>query len=279
MMNQINRQSEAERMRQLLLEDGESDADVVLADALASWEAPRPTAMQTRLLVDQLADFLPQPRFDVRRWLWLLMLSQLRVVRFEIWLASLLVMALGVLVTLAVETPNQATLPFTIIAPLVAAVGIGVLYDEEQDALRELEFSTRASGPLLLWLRLTLVFGFDLIVALVGSVVLAATRTELSLWPLVTTWLAPMTFLSGLAFVLSILSHHMLIGAATSIALWAFHLIAIQIPKDGRLLLELVSMPGFSQVENRWLLIVAGVAMAIMGLWVITVDEPSENQF
>lgn len=195
-------------------------------------------------------------------WAWLLLRAQARVVRGEIWVASALVMTLGLLVTLAI----QAALPLALVAPLVAAAGIAFLYGPAADPALEIELTTPASPRVVLLARLGLVFGFDLGLGLAASVVLALLLPAVSLWPLVLTWLAPMAFLSALAFLLTVLTADSALGALVSLVLWAtWHLLGIDgLSLLARRLPDLLSAPA-----RPWLwalaLLLGGIAFWLAG--------------
>jgi hypothetical protein len=192
------------------------------ARRLSKWAAPTPSVQETDRLVHALTAELPARR-AVRSgsMLWWLLRAQMRVVQQEIWLASALVMALGLFVTLT----NQPDVlleeaPFVLVAPLVAALGIAFLYGPAAEPALEIELATPISPRLVVLARLLLVFAFDLALALLGSVVLIAAQRDWSLWPLVMMWLAPMTFLAALAFLLSMIFSEPLVGAAICLVLW-----------------------------------------------------------
>jgi len=159
----------------------------------------------------------PQPWNDPRL-IPLLLRSQLPVIRGEIWPASTLVLALGTFVACAARSAEA--LPFVLMAPLVTAVGVAFLYGPAVDPALEIELATPVSPRLILLVRLALVFGFDLALGLAGSLALALLRPDVSLWPLVTAWLAPMTFLSALSLLLSVASADSGLGALVSLMLW-----------------------------------------------------------
>jgi hypothetical protein len=189
---------------------------------LAGWQAPRPAAQETARLIRRLELVLPAEEtaspFSLRlQWAYWLLRAQARVVRHEIWGGSLFVMVLGVLVTLAAD---RAALPFVLIAPLVAAVGVAFLYGSGGEPTLEIELATPVSPRFVLLARLSLLFGVDLLLGLAGSVILSLLRTEISLWPLVMAWLAPMAFLSALALLISLLSFEPLLGVLVSMVLW-----------------------------------------------------------
>ena len=232
----IDRQAnEIDRLQEMLRQDlGEGDEVgelLPVLQRLARWQAPVPTSQETARLVEALLPALPTQAVRGAGWWdrlgawwpWLLLRAQAKVVRGEIWVASALVIAVGTLVTLLADggASSASALPLTLVAPVVAAVGISFLYGAESDPALELELATPTSPRLVLLARLVLVYGFDLGLGLAGSVALAMLMPEVSLWPLVTTWLAPMSALSALAFLLTVLSRDATLGTLTSLGLWA----------------------------------------------------------
>jgi hypothetical protein len=107
-------------------------------------------------------------------------------------------------------------------APVITAVGIALLYNGEVEQVLELERGTPASMQLILLARMVLVFGFDFVLGFLASVVLWLGHSDIALWSLVLDWLAPMTFLSALAFLMSVFSQESLTGITVSLALWVF---------------------------------------------------------
>ena len=228
----MSKKSELEKMlREDLGRDDETQAHLSTVQRLARWTAPAPTSQDTARLVETLQVALLEraasrtvwyDRLGVW-WPWLLLRAQARVVRSEIWAASALVMALGTLVALLADgdASPTGTLPLTLVTPVVAAVGISFLYGAAPDVALELELATPTSPRLVLLARLALVYGFDLGLGLAGSAALAWLMPGVSLWPLVTTWLAPMSFLSAVAFLLTVLSADPTLGTLVSLGLWA----------------------------------------------------------
>jgi hypothetical protein len=202
---------------------------------LRQWRDPAPDpAAKAHLLETLLAEMpqrqtLPPERAPMRRkqplgmaWAWLILKSQTRLVHPATWAASGLVIALGALVSLAFYQPSQAgaELPFVFIAPLVAACGVAFLYGLEADPALELQLSTPVSPRVILLARLALLFGFNLVITLVCSVLLSLFQAQITLAPLIVAWLAPMTFLSALAFLLSVLFFDSLAAVLISFLLW-----------------------------------------------------------
>src|SRR5688572_21160331 len=152
---------EDERLRAMLLEDTDSDekADALLGTVkrLRQWQAPTTNSAE---LISLLAAHLPRKmsrRERLLTWYPLLLLrTQARVVSREILLASALVIALGVIVTLFNSSAEFGAIStFGVLAPIVAAVGIALLYDRDAERMLEIEDVTRTSARQLLLARLT----------------------------------------------------------------------------------------------------------------------------
>lgn len=199
----------------------------------------------------------------------LLLRSQIRIVQREIWLASALILVLGGLVTVLWELDgNSQQLPLSVIAPMVAAVGVALLYDREESDPTELEAAWPIPPALLLLARLTLLYGFDLGISLLCTIGLILTHSDLSLWPLLQTWLLPMTFLSSLAFFLSIYSRNIVFSITLCLVLWSLHLLFTN-HSTHSLWAYILSMPGMMHPS----LLGACAALLAASLWLIANPE------
>ncbi len=156
---------------------------------------------------------------------WQLLLGQLPLVGRDIWAASAITVGLGCLVALLIAGPFAAGAPLAVLAPVVAAVGVSLVYGPENDASLEVALSTPTPPRLVLLARLVLVYGYDLALAFGASGVLALASEDTNLWPLVSLWIGPMFFLSSLALLLSLF-----LGPTPAIMaamiLWATRLLA-----------------------------------------------------
>lgn len=189
-------------------------------EELASWESvrdatraaseasPTPAGPVLDLALAEIGAGTPEPALPLASRLSLagqLLWGQMPLVRSQIWVASLLTMAVGLLVALTASGPAGAGLTLAFFAPVVAAVGVASLYGPENDPSLEISLSTPTSPRLVLLARLTLVYAYDLALALGATVVVAATLGGPGLlWPLVGLWIGPMLFLSALALFLSL---------------------------------------------------------------------------
>ncbi len=283
-MNEQNFQND-EQLRAMLREDtgADDEADELLqvVSRLKDWKAPAADTKLTIRLLEVLEHEMPAVEANIpllskhwyEWWPLLIMRSQFRVVRREIWAASALIMLLGTLVTLATyNTALGSATPIAILAPLVAAFGVALLYDSDVEHMLELEDSTPASTRLLLLARLTLVFGFDLLLSLIASIVLVLAHADVSLWPLVMSWLAPMTFLSGLAFTLSIFSGDAIAGSLAGLLIWGMHVLFRSVASS-EWLPYLLSLPGLSALETRPLLFVLAPLLVVLSLWWVGHNE------
>jgi hypothetical protein len=261
-------------------------------ERLAAWQAPQVEKEQTSALVARLeAEMenlatpkgLPAKASPSRQaerlvswpawkgrltWLWQLALVQARLLRGEIWAASALVMALGTLVTLVAYSPDEA-LPLALVAPIVAAIGVAYIYGTDVTPALEIELATPAPARLILMARLALVFGFNLSLGLAGSAVLAVFRAEISLWALVTAWLAPMTCLSALALLLSVANKDPGVSALFCLGLWGLHIVRQADELSGRLGM-IPDLTGATAQPWLWAL---ALLMAAIALWLGGLEE------
>ncbi len=258
-------------LRVKLLEDTgsieEADRLWPAARHLAEWVAPTPSVQETDRLVQALTAELPARRATRSgSMLWWLLRAQLRVVQQEIWLASALVMALGLFVTLTNQREvSLEEAPFVLVAPLVAALGIAFLYGPAAEPALEVELAAPISPRLVVLARLLLVFAFDLALALLGSIVLIVAQSDRSLWPLVIMWLAPMTFLAALAFLLSMIFSEPLVGAAICLTLWGVQVLR------GFVLFD--PLPNLQAVETQPWLWLSALLCAGVGVWLAGSEE------
>lgn len=151
------------------------------------------------MLVDRALAVHLRPTNVFRRAFELLR-AQVPLVRSELWLASAVVMAIGVIVATLVN--DVAVL--RMLAPMVAAASITVIYGPENDPALELTLATATSPWKILLARLSLVFSYDLGLALVASLGMLMLLPAETVARLILDWLGPMTFLSAAALVLAL---------------------------------------------------------------------------
>jgi hypothetical protein len=151
------------------------------------------------------------------------LLAQCRLLPRVMWSASAMGILLAVLfaATLPRGTGEANVLAFAL--PLVAAAGMAFLYGPETDMSLELALSTPTSARTVLLSRFALLFSFDALLAVAGTVALALWHGE-NLAALVAVWLGPMTLLAALSLLVSlVLGPGTALGGAA--ALWLSRLI------------------------------------------------------
>lgn len=177
-----------------------------------------------------------------------LLLAELRLVRLSVWLASVLVMGLGVV--LAVAGAHARTWPeavLAMVAPIVAAAGIAGVCGTERDPGFEFVAATVTSPRVVLVARVALVFGYDLALALVSSAVLAGFGVDSSgLTSLIGAWLGPMVVLSSLCLLLSV-TVGTTVATTVALAVWVTRLLAPGLAMDADWL-----VPVARGVEALW---------------------------
>jgi hypothetical protein len=245
---------------------------------LRQWREPVPDPEAKVHLLETLLAELPErerQRQPSRRqpfglaWAWLILRSQIRLVHPATWAASGLVIALGALVSLAFYQSSQtgAELPFVFVAPLVAACGVAFLYGLDADPALELQLATPISPRVILLARLALLFGFNLTITLVCSVLLSLAQAQISLVPLVVAWLAPMTFLSALAFLLSVLFFDSLASVLISFMLWVGIVLRRFVAVEPFIVPDILN-PAFYP-----LMLLAAPALVLLALWLAEREE------
>jgi hypothetical protein len=200
---------------------------------LASWatlaapvEPPGPDTVRRALLRGALEP-PTSPVATARRWRLpvSLLRAQARLVHPALWIAAALVMALGD--AIAYRTAQSSAGPvLALVAPIVAAMCVVGACGPGRDPASEVCAATMTGPRSVLLARMTLVFGYDLALALAGSVVLWLLGLRApGLTGLIGAWFGPTALLSTLALLGSVA-----VGteAATAAAatLWSLRLAA-----------------------------------------------------
>jgi hypothetical protein len=246
---------------------------------LAEWEAmasatgllatSSPPAQVPAAVWAAIGEERPAARPDRSAWrlaslAWQLLLGQMPFVRGAIWTASAVTMFAGCLVAVLLSSAVATGVVLAMVAPLVAAVGVAFVYGPENDPGLELSLATPTPPQLVLVARLTLVYGFDLALAVLASLVLAA-QGGADLLPLISLWLGPMLFLSALALVLSLLWGSA-IALSAAMGLW---LLRLSVALDARhsLHLGVLSEVGATFWQRTPLLIALSALLLLVALY------------
>ncbi|MBC7339654.1 MAG: hypothetical protein H5U04_07320 [Firmicutes bacterium] len=245
-----------------------------LAARLASWDAPAPDEAAVRDFVAALkehpvgstAEVGFRKRLEAARaarpgglvgllyWL----LPQVRLVGWAFWAVSAVVVALGALVTYA--WAEAGVLPVVFLAPLLAALSVCYSFRFESPECREVELSCTITPGLLVWGRLAIVVGYDVLLSVGASVALLGWSDPRLVWQVVLSWMAPLLFLSCLALGISLRWGYWYSTSAV-VLLWGLQVL-LRRQRGWVSLLVLPGEPGWTAVQ------VALWAMALLAaLW------------
>lgn len=129
-----------------------------------------------------------------------LLRMQLLLMHNELWVSSATLMF--IFLAMALLVARVEVLHFFV--PMIAAGTVTLIYGSEHDPADELTFATPFSPWKILLARLTLVSTYNVFLALCATVGLLLILPPQALGELILGWLAPMTFLSALALLLSL---------------------------------------------------------------------------
>ncbi len=235
--------------------------------------SPQPS----RDLLAQLEPKLYIPKVDYKdatrenlMFLWQLLRAQVPLIRRDLWAASALVLIIGWVISFLLSahraTPDVAVL--AVIAPLIAALGLSVVYGPENDVGLEWAMTSQTSPRQVLLCRFVLVFGYNLALTLVlfGVFKLAIPGFDVSV--MLDLWLGPMFFLSGVSLLLS-LAIGVNASVTGSLVLWTLRVIALM-PTDARFA-TLQSLSVFW--ASTPILLVLAAAFLIVGFTLVKKEE------
>jgi hypothetical protein len=129
-----------------------------------------------------------------------LLRMQLLLMHNELWIGSAALMFIFLAMALLVARVEVLHL----FVPMIAAGTVTLIYGSEHDPAAELTFATPISPWKILLARLTLVSAYNVFLALCAMAGLLLILPPQALGELILGWLAPMTFLSALALLLSL---------------------------------------------------------------------------
>ncbi len=261
--------SERQKVERHLAGCAECRADLELWQAVSSEivSANRQLAAPTAPVERALMHVHPERKtLSIFRRAVQLLQTQVPLVRQEIWPASLVVMVMGFGVALLSRHAEAVR----VLSPLVAAASLAVIYGAEYDPAVELALATPTSPRQILLARLTLVYGYNLLLALAASLGLLIMVPAEMLGRLILGWLGPMTFLSALALVLSLR-----IGTAHAVAIaygaWMMYLVSGETLISSDALISVQTTPLLAAYQQFWnsplLLLALAVMLASWAVW------------
>lgn len=191
-----------------------------------------------------------------------LLRMQLLLMHNELWVGSAALMF--IFLAMALLVARVEVLHFFV--PMIAAGTVTLIYGSEHDPAAELTFATPISPWKILLARLTLVSAYNVFLALCATVGLLLILPPQALGELILGWLAPMTFLSALALLLSLW-----IGTSNALfisyTLWAAQYLALTSIDEWFAFLT----PWLESYRQFWndpaLLFILGFALIVFALW------------
>ena len=163
--------------------------------------------------------------------MWAIARGQAALLPKGIWPVSAAAVAFGILAMLLMNHSVYTPTLLGFIVPLVTGAGVAFIYGGEHDPALEIALSTPLSPRLILASRLAIVFGYNFCLALLGTLLLMATRGgDFTL--LISLWAGPMLLLAGVSLLLTVVASTVA-GMTSAICLWALHLLAAAFAQPG----------------------------------------------
>lgn len=261
---QLNENERAEFERHLA-ECADCQADLLLwqsvADAIHASDSAVPAPIH---LADSALEAIhaPSKLTHAFRSMTHLLRMQLLLMHNELWVGSAALMF--IFLAMALLVARVEVLHFFV--PMIAAGTVTLIYGSEHDPAAELTFATPISPWKILLARLTLVSAYNVLLALCATVGLLLILPPQAIGELILGWLAPMTFLSALALLLSLW-----IGTSNALfisyTLWAAQYLALTSIGEWFIFLS----PWLESYRQFWkdpaLLFVFGFALILFALW------------
>lgn len=257
------------------------------ADQAAAWQAVGSALREDRpstppdpvTAVLRRAAYVPvviPPRTGLRRHASVaaqLLVAQIALIRWSVWVVSALMIGFGaVLAAMGTNGTAGGAWPaavLAVVAPIVAAAGIAGVCGPERDPGFELAAATMTSPRVVLLARVTLVFGFDSVLALVSSLALAGIGIDPpGLGVMVGAWLGPMALLSALCLLVSV-AVGTIPAVSVALSLWGLRLLAPGLTAQpewvGTVARTVESMWSTNLVTCLLALVLVGCAVALSG--------------
>jgi hypothetical protein len=171
-------------------------------------DTTRLLAALTPLLDKQRSELLPAGEVNLvqrrgwRGWLHVAW-AQMSLIEAPFWWASLLVMAIGVLLSVGVGGA-EATLCLLVLSPLIAVAAVAYLFRPATRTLWEFEQLSQVQPLEFLYIRLALIFALTGIIAAILLLVVGVQGLQIVLWRLLLIWAGPMMGMVGIALFCSV---------------------------------------------------------------------------
>ena len=262
--NQLN-ENERTDFERHLAECGDCQTDLLLWQSVADEiHASNTSVLAPIHLADSALETIHTPSKLTRAFknTAQLLRVQLLLMHNELWVGSAALMF--IFLAMALLVARVEVLHFFV--PMIAAGTMTLIYGSEHDPAAELTFATPISPWKILLARLTLVSAYNVFLALCATVGLLLILPPQALGELILGWLAPMTFLSALALLLSLW-----IGTSNALfisyTLWSAQYLALTSVGEWFAFLT----PWLESYRQFWndpaLLFILGFALILFALW------------
>lgn len=187
---------------------------------LNAYPIPEP---DTGALLARLAADIParQSKLDWRSWLRLIE-TQSVLLNTRFWLATLIIVALGILLVTAYG--GAMLVIYALCSPVLAVAVSAYLFRAETSTLREFELFGSYGALELLYIRLLMVLAYTFLITLLLLLAASTQGVSIVLWRLLVIWLGPMVGLTGLALYATVRWNNFA-GAALPMGMWAMMLV------------------------------------------------------
>jgi hypothetical protein len=269
-----------------------------LEKRLAAYAAPLPVPAAQQQLLDKLkplSDVLNQekadewadpgwqiPKRSIFQWFGLIR-TQTELLEKPFWWSSILVFLLGLLLALL---DRSKTFPIMIItfSPILAALMVAFAFRPATQTLWELEKISPTRPLELLYARLVLIFGYNLLVATTLFLITWSRFPGMIFWRMLVIWLGPLLLLTGAALYLTV-RWGTVMGTAVPLGFWSV-LILLGWQGAVRQVVVLQSVTEWIYIfinSSNWLAVLCtaafalGVLLLIQAGWFTTKDKPQWN--
>lgn len=191
-----------------------------VAEHLAAWQAPEPTAQERSALIQALVPQLPPspaPVLGIQGWL-RLFLAQVRLFEVEFWYACGIMLVFIVIGGLLAGGAGLTL--FTLMgSPLIAICGVMYVYHRESSSLAALEAVSPVGRWALFSCRSALILGMNFVALPLLLIPGEILFPQIAFWRVVVIWLGVLVGLFGLATWCT-MRWNGLIGSILPLGIW-----------------------------------------------------------
>src|SRR5258708_1336807 len=133
--------------------------------------------------------------------------AQCRLIRRDLLWMPLLILPLAAFLAGSSMRAQERASMLAFVAAFITALCMAFLYGREADPAREITLVTTTSPRLILCMRCCMIFGYDLLINLIGVLPFLLLHSTVTPAWFLTNWLAPLCCLAAISLLLSVLLH------------------------------------------------------------------------